>query len=179
MIAEKPTINYGYYPTNNLLKKRYLNMNGKLSSVNFHFEEGLLLRCWYDWLISWLLISRSSGNIVHGENKFTNKVKCDTGNDLQTDVLITTRWSMVYRIWTYFSCKVNDHSLTNCCSIGTAASCVWHALLMAFSIHEKKDTDTSISKNIKTKWLIWEIQKLPALLLAFSIHEKRHRYENK
>jgi hypothetical protein len=33
---------------------------------------------------------------------------------------------------------------------------------MAFSIHEKKDTDTSISNNIKTKWLIWEIQKLPA-----------------
>jgi hypothetical protein len=65
MIAEKPTINHGYYPTNNLLKKRYLNMKGKLSSVNFHFEEGLLLRCWYDWLISWLLISRSSGNIFH------------------------------------------------------------------------------------------------------------------
>jgi len=37
---------------------------------------------------------------IHGENKFTNKVKCDTGNDLQTDVLITTRWSMMYRIWT-------------------------------------------------------------------------------
>ena len=91
-------------PTMNLLKNN-LNTKCILWIVNFHIAEGLLLRCWYDWLISWLLISRSSGNIVHGENKFTNKVKCDTGNDLQTDVLITTRWSMVYRIWTYFSCK--------------------------------------------------------------------------